>query len=40
MERLAAILLAISEIKEGTVLVDELENGFHHSAVDSNLEVR
>ena len=31
IERLASILLAISDMKEGIVLVDELENGFHHS---------
>ena len=29
--RLLSILLAISEVKKGIVLIDELENGFHHS---------
>ena len=29
--RLSSILLAISEAKKGIVLIDELENGFHHS---------
>ncbi len=29
--RLLSILLAISETKKGIVLIDELENGFHHS---------
>ena len=28
---LSSILLAISEAKKGVVLIDELENGFHHS---------
>ncbi len=29
--RLTSILLAISRVKNGVVLVDEFENGFHHS---------
>ena len=31
--RLSSILLAISEVKKGIVLIDELENGFHHSVL-------
>ena len=31
--RLLSILLAISEAKKGIVLIDELENGFHHSVL-------
>ena len=31
--RLTSILLAISEAKKGIVLIDELENGFHHSVL-------
>ncbi len=31
--RLSSILLAISETKNGIILIDELENGFHHSVL-------
>jgi hypothetical protein len=31
MSRLASIILAIGNAKDGVVLVDEIENGFHHS---------
>ena len=31
--RLTSILLAISEAKKGIILIDELENGFHHSVL-------
>ena len=33
MVRLLSILLAISEAKNGIVLIDEMENGFHHSVL-------
>ncbi len=39
INRLTSILLAISYAKNGIVLVDELENGFHHSALASVWEV-
>ena len=39
MERLTSILLAISHAKNGVALVDELENGFHHSVLTSVWEV-
>ena len=31
--RLVSVLLVISEVENGVVLVDELENGFHHSVL-------
>ena len=31
--RLLTILLVISEVKNGIALIDELENGFHHSVL-------
>lgn len=31
MTRLASVILAISYSKEGVLIVDEIENGFHHS---------
>jgi len=30
MSRLASLILAIGNAKNGVVLVDEIENGFHH----------
>ena len=39
IDRLVSILLAISKAKNGIVLVDELENGFHHSVLASVWEV-
>ncbi len=33
MVRLLSILLAIAHAEGGTVLIDEIENGFHHSAM-------
>ena len=33
--RLLSILLAISEVKKGIILIDELENGFHRSILPS-----
>ena len=33
MVRLLSILLAISEVKNGIILIDEMENGFHHSVL-------
>ena len=33
MNRLLSILLAISEVKKGIVLIDEMENGFHQSVL-------
>ena len=39
INRLTSILLAISHAKNGIVLVDELENGFHHSVLASVWEV-
>ncbi len=33
MERLLTIILAIANTKGGTVLIDEIENGFHHSVL-------
>ena len=35
MTRLLCILLAIFEAKKGIVLIDEMENGFHHSVLPS-----
>ena len=32
--RLASLLLAIGSAERGMVLIDEIENGLHHSAVD------
>ena len=37
--RLLSVLLAISEVENGVVLVDELENGFHHSVLKLMWEV-
>ncbi len=31
MSKLASIILAIGNAKDGVVLIDEIENGFHHS---------
>ena len=37
--RLLSILLVISELKNGLVLIDELETGFHHSVLSDIWEV-
>ena len=34
IRRLLSIILSISNSKNGIVLIDELENGLHHSALD------
>ena len=34
MRRLLSILLAIANCKGGIVLIDEIENGFHHSVIE------
>ncbi len=33
MTRIARIILAISETQNGVILIDEIENGFHHSVI-------
>ncbi len=35
MTKLASIILAIGNAKDGVVLVDEIENGFHHSMMQN-----